>query len=353
MTSVHYTRSVPGTSPPSVPAPSPGLQRRWPVVLIGAAVAVVMIAAVVFVVTRGDDPSPTAGATTTTSLRPCVQAPRTTTSAAPAADPVDPADPAVPPDGTYLASITPNTGTSDFTLTILVPGQTPYPSVRLADGVAPPTGPTGGAITVADGTVRRIDTGRVTWDDELGRGDTPCTPATGCESSDAVPHAWPGGVDGELGDTIQDVPARLGAALAKWGVEVDPFAITLDPEPCVVGVGIGSVALRLRLALVDDGYVLAGASTDDPSAAAPVVSAQGEDVSIALPADLGAQYPGATVEASVRYGDRSAKGTAPSTASSVEVTIARRATQRGAVVLKVVDADGTLVRLVAFQVPAS
>jgi len=326
------------------------------VVLIGAAVAVVMIAAVAFVVTRGDDPSPTAGpTTTTTALRPCVQAPRTTTTAAPPAEPAEPAepaDPAVPPDGTYLASITPNPATSDYTLTILVPGQTPYPSVRLAEGVAPPTGPTGGAITVAGGTVRSIDTGRVTWDDELGRGDTPCTPATGCESTDAVPHAWPGGVDGELGDTIQDVPARLAAALAKWGIEVDPFAITLDPEPCVVRVGVGVVVLRVRLALVDDGYVLAGASTDEPSGPDPDLSAQGEDVSIALPADLGTQYPGATVEASVRYGDRSAKGTAPSTATSVDVTIGRRATQRGAVVLEVVDADGALQRLVAFQVPA-
>lgn len=342
-------------------------------ILIGVASAAVLVAAVVFVVKSDGDNVATDGRSSpspTTTMRPCVQPPpgatttaipaTPTTTAPPPATPVDSApttsssDPASPPDGTYLGTVSPS-GTAVVTMTVLTEGGASYTDVPLAAGLTTPTGPVGGAVTVDGGTITAIDTGRVSWDDDLGRGADPCEPRTGCVLNDEpVPHAWPGGVDGVLGDDIRTVPERLSVFLAKWGIDVDPLAITLVARPCILGATIDEVQVRMAVELTDDGYVLADVTSDPAGDPATALSytAQDEMISIPLPASYRERYPEATVSASIRFGDRAVNASVPAASESLDVAIDRRMNQRGAIVLIYRDDAGSLLRLVASQIPA-
>lgn len=334
---------------PPIDVGSPGPARRWPAVTIGVAAIGIVCAAVAFVATSGENVATSSSTTTTTTPLACVQPPRTTTTTPAASSATGPPR---PPDGTYLGSIAPERGPT-VTLLILTEGSQPIPGVSLAPGVRQPVSPTGGAVTVKDGVITDLDTGRVAWDDSLGRGDRPCTPDTGCTVADDLgPHAWPGGVDGDLGTAIGKVPNHLAAALAKWGVMVDPLAMQLGSEPCTISVPMGDLTVVVDLGLADDGsYVLLAASSDGASGNLGY-QASGESVSLPLPPDVGAAAPTAKVSFSVRYGDRTATSTASTDATSIGASIERRPTQPGSFVLTYLEPNRLLRRLEAVQVAA-
>lgn len=326
----------------------PSRQRRWPLVVIGLATVGVLVAAGVFVATREPTVPVTERPTPpTTTLRACVQKPAAVEGTEGAAE---------PPDGTYLVLISPVIGVAAVDVAVVEGGTAlEFSDVPVAEDVSI-TGQGPAAITVRDGAIVGFDPQHATWDDPLGRGGDPCTPHTECElSEDPIPHTWPGGIDGLLGETLAEVPANLATALAKWGIDVDPAAFVLTSDRCAFSATIGGdLTLQMYLGLTEDGYVLSAATTDQPEDDVAGVSytAQGESVQLSLAPVFRDRYPEATVDAVVRFGDRSEKATAPVADESITVTIARRMNQRGSFVLKYTSPDGTIRRLVAGQLPA-
>ena len=317
-------------------------------VLIGLATAGVLVAAGVFVATREPTVPVTERATPpTTTLRPCVQKPAAVEGTEGAAE---------PPDGTYLVLISPVIGVAAVDVAVVEGGTAlEFSDVPVADDVSI-TGQGPAAITVRNGSIVGFDPLHATWDDPLGRGGDPCTPDTECElSEDPIPHLWPGGIDGLLGETLAEVPNQLAMALAKWGVDVDPASFALSSERCGFSATVGGdLTLQLYLGLTDDGYVLSGATTDQPEddVAGVGYTADGETVQLSLASVFRDRYPEATVDVVVRFGERSEKATAPVADETIAVTIDRRLSQRGSYVLKYTNPDGSIRRIAAAQLPA-